>query len=110
MKHVQPIRRALRTRTIFNLLGPLTNPAGAGAQLLGVSFAEAVPLVAEALARLGVRRAFVVHGDDGLDEITTTGPTRLLEVSDGDVAVSRVTPEDFGVETAQPEDLVGGDP
>ncbi len=108
MKHVQPIRRALRTRTIFNLLGPLTNPAGAGAQVLGVSFPQAVPLVAEALARLGVRRAFVVHGDDGLDEITTTGPTRVLEVRDGDVAVSRVSPKDFGVEESRPEDLIGG--
>ncbi len=109
MKHVQPIRRSLRTRTIFNLLGPLTNPAGARSQVLGVSFPEAVPLVAEALARLGVHRAFVVHGDDGLDEITTTGPTRLLEVRDGDVAISRVTPENFGVERAKPEDLLGGD-
>ena len=76
MKHAQPTRAELKMRTVFNLLGPLTNPAGAGAQVVGVFDAALVPLVAEALARLGVRRAFVVHGDDGLDEITTTGPTQ----------------------------------
>ncbi len=108
MKHVQPVRRALKLRTVFNLLGPLTNPAGAGAQVVGVFADDRVPLVAGALARLGVRRAFVVHGSDGLDEITTTGPTRLAEVRGGEVAERSVTPDEFGVETTTPENLSGG--
>jgi anthranilate phosphoribosyltransferase len=109
MKHAGPTRAELKMRTVFNLLGPLTNPAGAGAQVVGVFDVELVPLIAEALARLGVRRAFVVHGDDGLDEITTTGPTTVREVNSGKVLARLVEPEDFGVEAARPEDLRGGD-
>ena len=109
MKHVQLVRKALKMRTVFNLLGPLTNPAGAGAQVIGVYDRERVRPVAEALARLGVRRAFVVHGDDGLDEISTTAPTLVAEVRGGDVSEGTVTAADFGLETAQPEDLAGGD-
>jgi anthranilate phosphoribosyltransferase len=109
MRHVQPVRRALKMRTVFNLLGPLTNPAGAGAQVVGVYESRLTPLVAEALARLGVARAFVVHGDDGLDEITTTGPTRVAEVRNGEVMERKVEPGDFGVEEARRDDLSGGD-
>ncbi len=109
MKHAQPTRAELKMRTVFNLLGPLTNPTGAGAQVVGVFDAALVPLVAEALARLGVRRAFVVHGDDGLDEITTTGPTMVREVAGGKVVERTFRPEDFGLATARPQDLAGGD-
>ena len=109
MKHVQPVRRALAMRTVFNLLGPLTNPAGAGAQVVGVYDGRLVPMVAEALARLGVSRAFVVHGEDGLDEITTTGPTRAAEVRNGSVTERQLGPQDFGVEEARRDDLSGGD-
>lgn len=109
MKHAGPTRAELKMRTVFNLLGPLTNPAGAGAQVVGVFDGKLVPLIAEALAHLGVRRAFVVHGDDGLDEITTTGPTAVREVDGGKVIEHLLEPEDFGVETARPEDLRGGD-
>ena len=89
MKHAGPVRAELKMRTVFNLLGPLTNPAGAAAQVIGVFDGERVPQIAEALARLGVSRAFVVHGHDGLDEITTTGPTRVAEVRDGEVTELR---------------------
>lgn len=109
MKHAQPTRAELKMRTVFNLLGPLTNPAGAGAQVVGVFEATLVPLVAAALARLGVRRAFVVHGNDGLDEVTTTGPTTAREVVAGKVLERVFQPEDFGVERARPQDLAGGD-
>jgi anthranilate phosphoribosyltransferase len=109
MKHAQPARLELRTRTVFNLLGPLANPARATAQLVGAPNENAARLMAEALAALGLRRGFVVHGSDGLDEITTTGPTLLLEVAGGQVRESVVTPEDFGVARAKPQELRGGD-
>ena len=109
MKHAQPIRAELKMRTVFNMLGPLTNPAGAGAQVVGVFEQRLVPLLAEALRRLGARRAFVVHGSDGLDEITTTGTTLLAEAANGRVVERTVTPADFGLATARPEDLAGGD-
>src|SRR5947208_15555634 len=85
MKYVQTARRELRLRTVFNLLGPLTNPARASAQVVGVYSAELVEKLAEAFSMLGVRRALVVHGMDGLDEITVTGPTRIAEVREGTV-------------------------
>lgn len=109
MKHAGPVRKELGMRTVFNILGPLTNPAGAGAQVMGVFHKSLVELSAEVLCRLGVRRAFVVQGSDGLDEITTTGPTTLAEVRDGAVTVREVTPEDFGVARATAVDLAGGD-
>ena len=109
MKHAQPVRAQLKLRTIFNVLGPLTNPAGAGAQVVGVFAERLVPMIAEALARLGLRRAFVVHGEDGLDEITTTGATTVAEVRDGKVALSKVKAADFGLPEARPADLAGGD-
>ena len=108
MKYVQPARRELRLRTVFNLLGPLTNPASATAQVVGVYAAELVEKLAEALSMLGLRRAMVVHGHDGLDEITTTGPTRIAELRDGMVRTYEVTPEEFGFKRATLGDISGG--
>lgn len=109
MKHAGPVRAELKMRTVFNLLGPLTNPAGAAAQVIGVFDGARVVRIAEALARLGAVHAFVVHGSDGLDEITTTGATRLAEVRDGRVSEREVSPKDFGLPVAAKEDLAGGD-
>jgi anthranilate phosphoribosyltransferase len=109
MRHVGPVRMELGTRTIFNLLGPLSNPAGASRQLLGV-FAEGwVQPLATVLGRLGAKRAMVVHGSDGLDEITTTGPTHVGEFRDGQVHTYTITPEDAGLPRASAQDLKGGD-
>jgi anthranilate phosphoribosyltransferase len=108
-RHAHPVRVELKLRTVFNLLGPLTNPAGASAQLAGAPSAHFAELIAGALAALGLERGFVVHGSDGLDEITTTGPTLVFEIRQGEVQRRMVTPEDFGVPVAQPEDLKGGD-
>ena len=110
MHHVQPIRRELKVRTVFNYLGPLTNPGGATAQLAGAFSEHAAELIAGALAELGLRRGFVVHGSDGLDEVTTTGPTTVFSVQDGSVQRQIYLPEDFGVPRANPEDLSGGEP
>lgn len=110
MREVMPVRRELATRTLFNVLGPLTNPAGAARQVLGVYAEDLVPTLAEVLRDLGAEHALVVHGADGLDEITTTGTTLVGEVRDGQVAVFRVEPEDLGVERAHLADLLGGDP
>ena len=110
MRHAHPVRVELRMRTVFNLLGPLTNPAGATAQLVGAPSEQAAELMAGALASLGLRRGFVVHGSDGLDEITTTGPTLAFEIRDGQVERRTLEPADFGVPTAAPEVLKGGDP
>ena len=109
MKQVQTARRELHLRTIFNLLGPLTNPARATCQVVGVYSADLVEKLAEALSMLGLRRAFVVHGSDGLDEITISGPTRIAEVRDGQVHSYEVTPEEFGLPRATLEDISGGD-
>ncbi len=109
MRHVQPVRRALRLRTVFNLLGPLTNPAGASAQVVGVYSDALVEKLAAVLCLLGVRRALVVHGSDGLDEITLSGPTRIGEVRDGSIRTYEVTPEEFGITRAPLSDLAGGD-
>jgi anthranilate phosphoribosyltransferase len=109
MKYVQPARRELRLRTIFNLLGPLTNPARASAQVVGVYSLDLVEKLAEALSMLGAHRALVVHGLDGLDEITITGPTRIAEVREGNVRSYEVTPEEFGITRARLEDISGGD-
>src|SRR6516162_564670 len=109
MKYVQPARRELRLRTVFNLLGPLTNPAHASAQVVGVYAADLVEKLAEALCELGLRRALVVHGRDGLDEITISGPTKIAEVRDGAVRSYEVTPEEFGIQSAPLQAIVGGD-
>jgi anthranilate phosphoribosyltransferase len=109
MRHAQPARQELRMRTVFNFLGPLANPAGASRQLIGAPSLRAAELIAGALAALGAEHAFVVHGSDGLDEVTTTGLTEVFEVREGEVRRFRWHPEDFGVETARPEQIVGGD-
>src|SRR5260221_14578636 len=109
MKYVQPARRELRLRTVFNLLGPLTNPARATCQVVGVYSDDLVEKLAEALSMLGLRRALVVHGSDGLDEITITGPTRVAEVREGRVHSYEVTPEEFGLNRAALADIAGGD-
>ncbi len=109
MRHAQPARLELRMRTVFNLLGPLANPAGANVQLVGTPSPETARLMAEALAALGLERGWVVHGSDGLDEITTTGPTLAFEIARGAVRRQELTPEDFGLPRARREDLQGGD-
>jgi anthranilate phosphoribosyltransferase len=109
MKYVQTARRELRLRTVFNLLGPLTNPAHASAQVVGVYSAALVEKLAEALSILGLHRAFVVHGLDGLDEITITGPTRIAEVREGTVRTYEITPEEFGINRGTLDDISGGD-
>jgi anthranilate phosphoribosyltransferase len=109
MKHVMPARREMGIRTVFNMLGPLTNPAGANAQVIGVYAQPLVEPLARVLAELGTIRAFVVHGADGLDEISTTGESALAEVREGVVRSGIVRPEDFGVPRASIADLGGGD-
>jgi anthranilate phosphoribosyltransferase len=106
---VQAARRETRLRTVFNLLGPLTNPAGASAQVVGVYALDLVEKVAEALSMLGTHRAFVVHGLDGLDEITITGQTRVAEVREGTVRSYEVDPEEFGLKRASLSEICGGD-
>jgi len=109
MRHVAGARVELGTRTIFNLLGPLANPAGAKRQLVGVFAERWLEPMAEVLGRLGAERAWVVHGSDGLDEITTTGPTSVAEWNKGAVRRFTVTPEEVGLARAKPADLKGGD-
>jgi anthranilate phosphoribosyltransferase len=109
MKQVQKVRRELRLRTMFNLLGPLTNPARASGQVVGVYALDMVEKLAEALSMLGLHRALVVHGLDGLDEITITGSTRVAEAREGSVRTYEVDPEDFGMKRATLADISGGD-
>ncbi len=109
MKHAAPVRRELKMRTMFNLIGPLANPARAGRQLIGAPSPEAAALMAEALAELGTDHSFVVHGHDALDEITTTGPTDVYEVGAGQVLKHLWTPSDFGIKRAFGDELLGGD-
>jgi len=110
MKHVAHVRRELGVRTIFNILGPLSNPAGANFQLLGVYDENLVEPLASVLCNLGVKRAMVVHGHDGLDEITLTGTSTICEVADGRLNSYFITPEQFGLSRCTLRDLVGGDP
>jgi anthranilate phosphoribosyltransferase len=109
MKHVAPVRREIGIRTIFNILGPLSNPAGAQYEVLGVYQRELTGTMARVLGNLGSKRAMVVHGSDGLDEITVTGPTFVAELSGGQVKEYEITPEQFGMKRAAMEDLRGGD-
>ncbi len=110
MRHVAPVRVELGTRTIFNLLGPLSNPAGASNQLLGV-FSEAwLEPLTQVLKELGSRKVWTVHGSDGLDEMTTTGPTLVAALENGAIRRFTVTPDEVGLPTAKLEDLKGGDP
>jgi len=110
MRHAAPVRKELAARTVFNVLGPLTNPAGARAQVVGVYAADLVPTLATVLARLGARRAFVVHGAGGVDELSPAGPNLVCEVVDGDVHRRVIDPADFGVPRCDPAELAGGSP
>lgn len=110
MRHVGPVRTELGTRTIFNLLGPLSNPAGVKRILLGVFAPSWLDPIAETLRDLGTERAWVMHGSDGLDEITTTGPTTVVELKDGAIRRFEINPEDAGIASAEPEALKGGEP
>jgi anthranilate phosphoribosyltransferase len=110
MRHAAPVRRELGTRTIFNVLGPLTNPAGARAGVFGVYSADVARTVADALAVLGSRRAFVVHGAHGIDELSPAGPNLVFEVSDGAVTERVLDPAELGFEPSDPAGLTGGTP
>src|SRR6188768_3033925 len=110
MRHAAPIRRELATRTVFNVLGPLTNPAGARAQVVGVYAPELVPTIAEVLARLGADRAFVVHGAGGVDELSPAGPNFVCEVVGGSVHARNIDPLELGVARCDPSELRGGLP
>ncbi len=110
MKQVMPVRKELGVRTLFNVLGPLTNPAGAGRQVMGVYAEHLVEIIGQVLLELGCEHALVVHGSDGLDEITVTGTTRVAEVRAGRVDVYDLEPRDLGIGRARPEQLLGGSP
>jgi anthranilate phosphoribosyltransferase len=110
MKHAAPVRKELGTRTVFNVLGPLTNPARARAQVVGVYSPDLVRPVAEALAQLGARRAFVVHGAGGIDELSPVGPSQVSEVVDGGVRDRVIDPQELGIEQCSLDDLAGGPP
>lgn len=110
MRHVAAVRRQLPFRTIFNLLGPLTNPAGVTHQVIGVSESHLTNLMAEVLGRLGVRHALVVHGQEGLDEVSPVGPTLVVELVQGKTVTYTVTPEQFGFMRTEVAALAGGEP
>jgi len=110
MRHAAPVRQELGARTVFNVLGPLTNPAGARAQVVGVYAPSLVRTIAEVLAQLGARRAFVVHGASGIDELSPAGPNLVCEVVDGGVREREIDPLELGVERCAPEELRGGSP
>lgn len=109
MGRIMPIRKALGRRTIFNLMGPLANPAGVRRQLVGIARPSYVPIYAEALLRLGTTHSFVISGDEGLDELSLAGGNELAEVKDGELALRRVTPDDAGLPTAPVDTIRGGD-
>jgi anthranilate phosphoribosyltransferase len=109
MRHAMPVRRELRMRTVFNLLGPLANPANADCQLVGAPGLDEARMMARALAEFGLTKCYVVHGSDGLDEVTTTGPTQVFEVLGSNVRESEFAPERLGVVRASAADLKGGD-
>jgi anthranilate phosphoribosyltransferase len=110
MRHAAPVRRELAARTVFNVLGPLTNPAGARAQVVGVYAPSLVRTIAEVLVQLGARRAFVVHGAGGIDELSPAGPNLVCEVRGGRVRRREIDPREFGVPRCRPGDLAGGSP
>jgi anthranilate phosphoribosyltransferase len=110
MRHAAPVRRELAARTVFNVLGPLTNPAGARAQVVGVYAPGLVRTIAEVLASLGARRAFVVHGAAGIDELSPAGPNLVCEVADGGVREREIDPLELGIPRCAPEELRGGSP
>ena len=110
MKYAGPVRREIGFRTVFNIIGPMTNPAGAGCQLIGVYDPQQTEMFAQVLCRLGSKRVLVVHGMIGLDEWSTAGPTRVSELRDGQVTTREYTAADLGLPEANPEDLLGGPP
>jgi len=110
MRHAAPVRRELAARTVFNVLGPLTNPAGARAQVVGVYAPSLVRTIAEVLAQLGARRAFVVHGAAGIDELSPAGPNLVCEVVEGRVREREIDPLDLGIPRCDPSELRGGSP
>ncbi|MDE2676961.1 MAG: anthranilate phosphoribosyltransferase [Gemmatimonadota bacterium] len=110
MRHVAPVRRDLGITTIMNLLGPITNPAGARRQVVGVADPAFLELVVRALAELGHERALVVHGEPGLDELSPCGPTRVAELREGVVSTWQVTPGELGLDEVRPRELAGGEP
>jgi anthranilate phosphoribosyltransferase len=110
MRHVAPVRVELGTRTLFNLLGPLANPAGVRRQLLGVFSESWLEPLTQVLKELGSERVWTVHGSDGLDEITTTGPTHVVALENGEIRRFTINPEEVGLARARPEDLKGADP
>jgi anthranilate phosphoribosyltransferase len=109
VRHAMPVRKELRMRTVFNLMGPLVNPANASCQLLGAPGVAEARMMASALADIHRGRSYIVHGSDGLDEVTTTGPTLILEVENGEIREWQFHPESLGIPLATTEDLVGGD-
>ena len=110
MRHAAPVRRELAARTVFNVLGPLTNPAGARAQVIGVYSLSLVRTLAEVLVQLGARRAYVVHGAHGIDELSPAGPNDVCEVVDGEVRERVIDPIDLGIQRCDPAELRGGSP
>jgi len=110
MRHVGPARKALGIRTLFNLLGPMSNPAGAKRMLVGVNNDDWRHLMAEAFAKLNMDHVWVVHGSDGLDEITTTGPTSVSEIKDGEIKEFTLSPQSYGIPLTTIESLRGGHP
>lgn len=110
MKNVGPVRKEMGERTVFNILGPLTNPANATRQLLGVYDEDLVEKLAEVLMNLGVTRGMAVHGSDGLDEMTVTGPTHCCEIRDGKLSSFDISPEQFSLKTSPLQDIIGGSP
>lgn len=108
MKNVAPIRKELGIRTIFNMLGPLSNPSGATKQVIGVFSREMVNIFAMVMKEMGVRNAMIVCGCDGMDEITVTGKTYVNEIKDGNIEMYEIDPHDYGIEYAKPEDIKGG--
>ena len=110
MRHAAPVRRELGTRTVFNLLGPLTNPAGTRAGIFGVYAPDLVPTIAGVLSSLGARRAFVVHGAFGIDELSPAGPNTVCEVVDGHIRERTIDARELGLERCDPDELAGGDP
>jgi anthranilate phosphoribosyltransferase len=109
MRHAQPVRLELKMRTVFNMLGPLANPARANTQVVGTFSVDAAHKLAHALARLGLERGFVFHGADGMGEVSTTGPTAVFSIAAGQVSETELHPADFGIAPAGKEDLRGGD-
>lgn len=109
MKHAAPVRAELGFRTIFNFLGPLTNPAKPTYQLVGISDATYMELYAKCLHKMGIQRAWVAHGTNGLDELSLTGPSKIVEMNGGDISSFQITPQDAGLEPCAIEDLLGGD-